>query len=209
MEFKKDYYKILDINEFANAIQIKRAYRSLALKWHPDRVPSAQKVHAEVMFKEITNAYFILGHPQRRAAYDEQRTNPSPVEPEKPAPQRPDRRKEEEARYEEFLKKHYQDYRVPDIDWREILGGRLAKIIAVIIGIIYYSLFHNEVARLPFLEFYYLAFLSYIYIIFEPVREFLRVSQDFSLLLLLSWVVIGMSFLMLLGTLALCPVLPH
>src|SRR3990167_9514391 len=68
---KRDYYEILGIAKGASADDIKRAYRALAMKHHPDRVPTDQKKPAEERFKEISEAYAVLSDPQKRAAYDQ------------------------------------------------------------------------------------------------------------------------------------------
>lgn len=63
-----DYYKLLGIAEGASGDEIKKAYRKLAMKYHPDKNPGDKE--AEKKFKEITQAYEVLGDPQKRAAYD-------------------------------------------------------------------------------------------------------------------------------------------
>ncbi|OGW74611.1 MAG: hypothetical protein A2Z72_07270 [Omnitrophica bacterium RBG_13_46_9] len=65
----KDYYKILGVSENAGIDEIKKAYRNLALKYHPDRNPGNKK-EAEERFKEIGEAYYVLGNEKRRAEYD-------------------------------------------------------------------------------------------------------------------------------------------
>ncbi|MDX1413154.1 MAG: J domain-containing protein [Candidatus Promineifilaceae bacterium] len=67
MEYK-DYYKILDVSKDADNKTIKRAYRQLARKYHPDKNPGDKK--AEETFKEINEAYEVLGDPDNRAKYD-------------------------------------------------------------------------------------------------------------------------------------------
>ena len=57
---KKDCYQILGVSRSASPKQIKKAFRSLALKWHPDRVPPENKNEAETVFKKISGAYFVL-----------------------------------------------------------------------------------------------------------------------------------------------------
>jgi molecular chaperone DnaJ len=64
----KDYYQILEIDRNATEADIKKAYRRLALKYHPDRNPG-DKV-AEERFKEINEAYACLSDPEKRANYD-------------------------------------------------------------------------------------------------------------------------------------------
>ncbi len=65
---KRDYYEILGIPRDATQEEIKRAYRRLALKYHPDRNPGDKE--AEEKFKEIAEAYDILRDPEKRAIYD-------------------------------------------------------------------------------------------------------------------------------------------
>src|SRR3989338_9334975 len=68
---KKDYYEILGVAKDATLQQIKKAYRSLALKYHPDRVPEPEKKASEEKFKEISEAYGVLSDPQKRSLYDQ------------------------------------------------------------------------------------------------------------------------------------------
>src|SRR5438477_9689550 len=66
---KRDYYEVLGLNRDAAEEDIKKAYRRLAMKWHPDRNPDNPK--AEENFKEAKEAYEVLADPQKRAAYDQ------------------------------------------------------------------------------------------------------------------------------------------
>lgn len=66
---KKDYYDTLGVNRDASDDDIKKAYRKLAMKFHPDRNPDNPK--AEEQFKEAKEAYETLSDPQKRAAYDQ------------------------------------------------------------------------------------------------------------------------------------------
>ncbi len=68
MTSKRDYYEILNISRNASAEEIKKAYRHLAMKHHPDRNPEDKS--AEERFKEIKEAYEILSDPEKRARYD-------------------------------------------------------------------------------------------------------------------------------------------
>ncbi|CAH9123633.1 unnamed protein product [Cuscuta epithymum] len=65
-----DYYKILQVDKNAKDEELKRAYRKLAMKWHPDKNPSNKK-DAEAKFKQISEAYDVLSDPQKRAVYDQ------------------------------------------------------------------------------------------------------------------------------------------
>lgn len=65
---KKDYYELLEVDRSANADEIKRSFRKLAMKYHPDKNPDDKE--AEQRFKEINEAYEVLKDEQKRAAYD-------------------------------------------------------------------------------------------------------------------------------------------
>jgi molecular chaperone DnaJ len=66
---KRDYYKVLDVPRTATEAEIKKAYRRLAMKYHPDRNPDDQE--AEERFKEAKEACEVLTDAQKRAAYDQ------------------------------------------------------------------------------------------------------------------------------------------
>jgi len=71
MTTKRDYYEILGVQKGASVDDIKKAYRNLALKYHPDRVTAERKKEAEEKFKEISEAYVVLSDPQKRSQYDQ------------------------------------------------------------------------------------------------------------------------------------------
>lgn len=68
MVTKRDYYDVLGVSKTASTEELKRAYRKLALEWHPDRNKSPQ---AHDKFKEINEAYAVLSDPKKKETYDQ------------------------------------------------------------------------------------------------------------------------------------------
>ena len=68
MATKRDYYEILGVSKSASADELKKAYRKLALEWHPDRNKAA---NANEKFKEINEAYAVLSDPKKKETYDQ------------------------------------------------------------------------------------------------------------------------------------------
>jgi len=66
---KRDYYEVLGVSKNASEDEIKKAYRKLAIKYHPDRNPG--DTEAEAKFKEAAEAYNVLHDPQKRQMYDQ------------------------------------------------------------------------------------------------------------------------------------------
>lgn len=64
-----DYYEVLEVPKSASTSDIKKSYRRLALKWHPDKNPDNRR-EAEEMFKKIAEAYEVLSDPEKRSRYD-------------------------------------------------------------------------------------------------------------------------------------------
>ena len=66
---KRDYYEVLTVERTVTIEEIKKSYRKLAVKYHPDKNPGDKQ--AEEQFKELGEAYEILSDPQKRALYDQ------------------------------------------------------------------------------------------------------------------------------------------
>ena len=74
MDNKRDYYEVLGVSKNATPDELKKAYRKLAIKYHPDRQQGktdAEKKEAEEKFKEAAEAYDVLSHPDKRQRYDQ------------------------------------------------------------------------------------------------------------------------------------------
>ena len=69
MSSKKDYYEILGVDRNASTDELKKAYRKIALKYHPDRNKGDKT--AEAKFKEASEAYHVLSDKERRTNYDQ------------------------------------------------------------------------------------------------------------------------------------------
>ena len=65
---KRDYYEVLGVDKQASEDEIKKAYRKIAIKYHPDRNPGNKE--AEDKFKEAAEAYEVLHDPQKRQQFD-------------------------------------------------------------------------------------------------------------------------------------------
>lgn len=113
MAVKRDYYEILGLKRDADASAIKRAYRKLAKKYHPDT--NAGDVEAERKFKEITEAYSVLNDPEKRKLYD--RFGHAAFE-EGFSAERAGQSKNGERRYTEF---HFEDGGDDDL-WDSLFG---------------------------------------------------------------------------------------
>ena len=74
MSSKRDYYEVLGVDKSVSETDIKKAYRKLAMKYHPDRsakLSDAEKKAAENKFKEIQEAYSVLSDQQKKQTYDQ------------------------------------------------------------------------------------------------------------------------------------------
>ena len=70
MSEKRDYYEVLGVDKGASAADIKKAYKKMARKYHPDLNRDNPK-EAEEKFKEVNEAYDVLKDPQKKAQYDQ------------------------------------------------------------------------------------------------------------------------------------------
>ena len=68
MSGKRDYYEVLEVSKDATDSEIKRSFRSLARRFHPDKNPD--DAEAETKFKEVQEAYAVLSNPDERKKYD-------------------------------------------------------------------------------------------------------------------------------------------
>ena len=66
----EDYYSLLGVDKTASKEEIKQAFKSMSLKYHPDKVPEAEKKDAELKFAAISNAYDVLSTDSKRKIYD-------------------------------------------------------------------------------------------------------------------------------------------
>jgi len=76
-----DYYGLLGVDAAADGAELRRAWRRLAVRWHPDRAGAT----ATTKFQKISAAYQVLSDPSTRAAYDRQRRTTAPSRPDAPA----------------------------------------------------------------------------------------------------------------------------
>lgn len=67
----KDYYAILGVSRGAKEDEIKKAYKKMALKWHPDRVAPNKKDEAQAKFQEVSEAFDVLSDPEKKKIYDQ------------------------------------------------------------------------------------------------------------------------------------------
>lgn len=103
----KNYYFILSLNIYASDAEVKRAYRKLAIQFHPDKNKSPE---AEEIFKEVNEAYEVLGDPLKKAIYDQMLRGEPTVEYQTPEPEPP---KHRDPRYRPRPKQEQRGPRKP------------------------------------------------------------------------------------------------
>ncbi|GAB4406150.1 MAG: hypothetical protein OHK0053_32300 [Microscillaceae bacterium] len=133
-----NHYQILGVAPQASASEIKKAYKQLALRYHPDRNPNNPQ--AEEVFKQINAAYHILSDPQKRQGYDYQlfyTPNPVPA-PTKPAPAQPAAPYQNSYDPANFLSAKARR----QIQWLTALG--LSLIIGLSLGLYWYAQIYSE-----------------------------------------------------------------
>jgi hypothetical protein len=161
MDFKKNYYQVLQVQNNASAVQIKKAYHKMVLQWHPDRVSDSEKDYAEEIFKEIVDAYYVLGHTQRRRDYDYRRKASTFSKTEFDSSKH-----WEKQYYEEFVKRQKQNV-YPTLDEHEEFGWD--KKAALIISLIYLIVNYHESYSAASQMLLYLVFLPLPLIFFKDV----------------------------------------
>ncbi|MFM8913992.1 MAG: J domain-containing protein [Flammeovirgaceae bacterium] len=128
----KNYYFILGINIYAREEDIKRTYRQLALQYHPDVNPSPE---AEAKFKEINEAYEVLGDPQRKLLYDQMLVGIEPEVVRGSQPHRDPRYRPKSAEYIRQVraeKKPHFEFMKANLRYAQ-LASRLALLFAAVL----------------------------------------------------------------------------
>ncbi len=149
MDIPQNYYKILGVSQTSNSIQIKKAYRNLALRYHPDRVSPLQKDSSEEIFKRITEAYYVLGNPERRKLYDRQHSFDSDQSSVRSSNTRTRAYSFQEYDFQDFAKNEWKKYsnerfEFKVVDWDRLLDfGVKGKMSASAILILYFLIPHQ------------------------------------------------------------------
>lgn len=128
----KNYYFILGVNIYARDEDIKRAYRQLALQYHPDVNRSPE---AEAKFKEINEAYEVLGDQQRKLLYDQMLVGIEPEVVRSPQPHRDPRYRPKSAEYIRKVraeKKPHFEFMKAHLRYAQ-LASRLALLFAAVL----------------------------------------------------------------------------
>ncbi len=177
MSLEQDHYQILNVPRETGRIAIKRAYRRLALQWHPDLAAKENKVEAEKAFKKIVAAYFILGNKDSRKVYDHQNeAQDSVFKGESWNFVDPMKATFNEESFSFFYRQQLEDCDAFKLDWREVVGGTGPKIFAAILFVLIFR-FGQEV--LPGLSINFGLFrvsvpivLVTMYIVLQSFRDF-------------------------------------
>lgn len=99
IDWSKDYYAILQVPRFSSFDELKKSYRELAKKYHPDLNPGNKL--AEERFKEINQAYDVLSDAQNKTIYDERLRNPASYRT----------RDFQQQQYDQFRRRQYEQYK--------------------------------------------------------------------------------------------------
>ncbi len=209
----KNHYKTLGIQRGSNTALIRKTYRRLALQHHPDRVSPEFKKDAETRFKDIVEAYYVLGHAQRRQVYDAQyssysngysqaqyrNTSARQYRQSSGASKETEeilRRYFEDRGFDDFVQKEWQDFQFQPTDWSEILGNsRKAKGLAIFLALLLFFLPGN-LSLIGHFLFMPWAWIGFLYIVFPGLRFNDNLLEP--LYLIASWILLIFSVLFLL-----------
>ena len=172
------YYQILNVTPEAGRFELKRAYRQLALQWHPQRVPIEQREEAAKSFKRIVEAYYVLINKESRKIYDKQNVvTQSDFKSEAWSFIEPVVSTYHPDSFNAYYRDQLLNCDAFHMNWREVLGGPGPKIVAALMFAI--ILFFGR-ETVPFLSlnlgFVHLSMpvlAAMLYIFLEKFRDFL------------------------------------
>lgn len=217
----KDYYKVLKVIPNAGQIQIKRAYCRLAVKWHPGQVSPAKIEEAEKVFREIVEAYFVLGNKESRKVYDHQRATENSVM--KPSEiwnfVEPSLRLFDPDTFNYFYNEQHVRCDAFELDWRVFFGGMIARTLAVMVFLLLFTVGHGLLPPWSLIDFGnnvqlpWPALIAVSYIYFETFRDFVweYIGENEMVdvyVLAAAWLVVAMSTVIVVATLTMPPPAP-
>ncbi|MCC6759475.1 MAG: J domain-containing protein [Candidatus Omnitrophica bacterium] len=209
----KDYYKILKVSQSSGQFQIKRAYRRLALEWYPQNVVPERQEEAENNFKEIVEAYYVLGNKESRKTYDHQRATESSVI--KPSDTwgfvESNVRLFDPDTFTYYLNEQKFHCDALELDWREFFGGLIARALALMVFFLLLLCGHGLLPQWSVItvgngvEVPWPALIAMIYIVAEPFRDFIweYIGEEEMYdvyALVLAWLVMAMSVVIMVAT---------